>query len=218
MTARIRNFEQGIQLCWWILLAVVVAVVVFIRIHFLTIPLERDEGEYAYAGQLMLQGIPPYRLAYNMKFPGVYAAYALIMWIFGQTSISIHLGLLIVNIANIVIVFLIARRLIGLIAGIAAAASYTILSASPSVLGLAAHATHFVMLPTLLAALVLLKLVLIKKMVFVSESLSAVITLFHPKSCLWSRKTAIEAFRAHSAMICLLRIVAGKGSDEALVA
>ena len=168
MTARIRNFEQGIQLCWWILLAVVIAVVVFIRIHFLAIPLERDEGEYAYAGQLMLQGIPPYRLAYNMKFPGVYAAYALIMWIFGQTSTGIHLGLLIVNIANIVIVFLIARRLIGLIAGIAAAASYTILSASPSVLGLAAHATHFVMLPTLLGALVLLKPVLTKKMVFVS--------------------------------------------------
>jgi hypothetical protein len=165
MTARV---EQGIQLCWWILLAVVIAVVVFIRIHFLAIPLERDEGEYAYAGQLMLQGIPPYRLAYNMKFPGVYAAYALIMWIFGESSVGIHLGLLIVNIANIVIVFLIARRLIGLISGIAAAASYAILSASPSVLGLAAHATHFVMLPTLLGALVLLKPVLTKKMVFVS--------------------------------------------------
>src|SRR6266478_1003788 len=70
MTARIRNFEQGIQLCWWILLAVVIAVVVFIRIHLLAIPLERDEGEYAYAGQLMLQGIAPYKLAYNVKFPG----------------------------------------------------------------------------------------------------------------------------------------------------
>lgn len=165
LTARV---EQGIQLCWWIILAVVIAVVVFIRIHFLAIPLERDEGEYAYAGQLMLQGIPPYRLAYNMKFPGVYAAYALIMWIFGESSAGIHLGLLIVNIANIAIVFLIARRLIGLIAGIAAAASYAILSASPSVLGLAAHAAHFVMLPTLLGALVLLKPVLTKKMVFVS--------------------------------------------------
>src|SRR5258707_12430706 len=64
----------------------------------------------------------------------------------------------------------------------------------------------------------LLKPVLTKKMVFVSESLSAVITLFHPKSCLWSRKTAIAAFPAHSAMICLLRIVAGKRSGEALLA
>src|SRR5262249_36225012 len=168
MTGRIQNFEQGIQLCWWILLAVIIAVVVLLRIHFLAIPLERDEGEYAYAGQLMLQGIPPYRLAYNMKFPGVYAAYAFIMWIFGESSIGIHLGLLIVNLATIAIVFLIVRRLMGMIAGIAAAASYAILSAGPSVLGLAAHATHFVMLPTLLGALVLLNPVLTKKMVFVS--------------------------------------------------
>src|SRR5882757_3196350 len=107
MTARIRNFEQGIQLCWWILLAVVIAVVVFIRIHLLAIPLERDEGEYAYAGQLMLQGIPPYRLAYNMKFPGVYAAYALIMWIFGESSVGIHLGIALVTSLTAVFVFLI---------------------------------------------------------------------------------------------------------------
>jgi len=46
------------------------------RLRLLNFPLERDEGEYAYAGQLMLQGIPPYQLAYNMKFPGTYAAYA----------------------------------------------------------------------------------------------------------------------------------------------
>jgi hypothetical protein len=168
MTLRIRNFEHGVHLCWWFLLAVVIALVVIIRIRFLPIPLERDEGEYAYAGQLMLQGIPPYQLAYNMKFPGVYAAYALIMAMFGQTSVGIHLGLLVVNVASIVIVFLIARRLISLIAGIAAAASYAILSVSSSVFGLAAHATHFVMLPTLVGALVLLKPVLTKKMVLVS--------------------------------------------------
>jgi hypothetical protein len=168
MTFRIRNFEHGIHLCWWFLLAVVIALVVFIRIRFLAIPLERDEGEYAYAGQLMLQGIPPYQLAYNMKFPGVYAAYAWIMAMFGQTSVGIHLGLLVVNVATIVIVFLIARRLISSTAGIAAAASYAILSASSSVLGLAAHATHFVMLPVLLGALVLLKPVLTKKMLFAS--------------------------------------------------
>lgn len=163
-----RNFEHGVRLCWWVLLAVAVGLILLIRIRLLAIPLERDEGEYAYAGQLMLQGIPPYRLAYNMKFPGVYAAYALIMSIFGQTSVGIHLGLLVVNIASIAIVFLIARRLISSIAGIAAAASYAILSVSSAVLGLAAHASHFVVLPALLGALVLLKPVLTKKIVFVS--------------------------------------------------
>src|SRR6476620_12781665 len=104
-----------VRFAWWTLAIIVFGLVLAIRIRLLGIPLERDEGEYAYAGQLMLQGIPPYRLAYNMKFPGVYAAYALIMWIFGESSVGIHLGLLIVNIASIAIVFLVARRLIGLI-------------------------------------------------------------------------------------------------------
>ena len=171
MPVRIRNFEHGIRLCWWVLLAVAIGLILLIRICLLAIPLERDEGEYAYAGQLMLQGVPPYQLAYNMKFPGVYAAYALIIWIFGQSTIGVHVGLLIVNIASIVIVFLIARRLISSTAGIAAAASYSILSVSSSVLGLAAHATHFVMLPVLAGTLVLLKPVLQKKMVFVSGTL-----------------------------------------------
>jgi hypothetical protein len=45
-----------------------------------------------------------------------------------------------------------------LTAGIAAAVSYTVLSLSPSVLGLAGHATHFVMLPVLAGILVLLTL------------------------------------------------------------
>ena len=74
-----------VQFAWWALATIVFTLVVAIRIRLLGIPLERDEGEYAYAGQLILQGIPPYKLAYNMKFPGTYAAYAVIMSIFGQT-------------------------------------------------------------------------------------------------------------------------------------
>jgi hypothetical protein len=98
-----------------------------IRIRLLGIPLERDEGEYAYAGQLMLQGIPPYKLAYNMKFPGIYAAYALIMSVFGQTITGIHLGLFLVNATTVALVFLLGRKLMNSAAGIAAAASYAVL-------------------------------------------------------------------------------------------
>jgi hypothetical protein len=52
-------------------LALILAFNFAIRWRLREMPLERDEGEYAYAGQLLLQGIPPYQLAYNMKFPGV---------------------------------------------------------------------------------------------------------------------------------------------------
>ena len=127
-----------------------------IRIRLLGLPLERDEGECAYAGQLMLQGIPPYQLAYSMKFPGTYAAYALIMSIFGQTTVGVHLGLLVVNAATVLLIFLLGRRLFGTTAGLAAGASYAVLSVSPTVLGFAGHATHFVVLPVLCGVWLLL--------------------------------------------------------------
>ncbi len=140
---------------WWALGIVVCALVMMIRLRLLGIPLERDEGEYAYAGQLMLQGIPPYKLAYNMKFPGTYGAYALIMALLGQTVVAIHLGLLFVNAATIILIFLLGRRLVGTQPGIVSAAAYAVLSLSPSVLGLAGHATHFVVLPALAGLLLL---------------------------------------------------------------
>jgi hypothetical protein len=146
-----------VQFACWALATIVFTLVVAIRIRLLGIPLERDEGEYAYAGQLILQGIPPYKLAYNMKFPGTYAAYALILAIFGQTIHAIHLGLLLINVATIGLIFLVGRRLINTMAGVTAAASYAVLSVSPSVLGLAAHATNFVVLPVLGGILLLLK-------------------------------------------------------------
>jgi hypothetical protein len=149
--------EKLVQFAWWALATIVFTLVVAIRIRLLEIPLERDEGEYAYAGQLILQGIPPYKLAYNMKFPGTYATYALIMSIFGQTIHAIHLGLLLINVATIALIFFLGRRLINTIAGVTAAASYAVLSVSPSVLGLAAHATNFVVLPVLGGILLLLK-------------------------------------------------------------
>ena len=146
-----------VQFAWWALATIVFSLVIAIRIRLLEIPLERDEGEYAYAGQLILQGIPPYKLAYNMKFPGTYAAYALIMSIFGQSIQAIHIGLLLINVATIALIFLVGRRLINTMAGVTAAASYAVLSVSPSVLGLAAHATNFVILPVLGGILLLLK-------------------------------------------------------------
>ena len=130
----------------WLAVLTILLFVGFIRVRLLEMPLERDEGEYAYAGQLVLQGIPPYELAYNMKLPGTYYAYALGMAVFGQNIAGIHLTLLMVNSLTIVFVFLLGKQLFGVTAGLAAGATYGIMSVSPAVLGLAAHATHFVVL------------------------------------------------------------------------
>ena len=141
----------------WIGVAIIIVFVVTIRIGLLEIPLERDEGEFAYMGQLMLQGIPPYLLAYNMKLPGIYAAYAVVMAIFGQTIAGIHLGLMVVNAIAIVLLFLLTRRLFDDISSIVAAACYGMLSVSPSVLGTAAHATQFIVPLALGGTLLLLR-------------------------------------------------------------
>src|SRR5262249_31096983 len=119
-------------------------------------PLERDEGEYAYAGQLILQGIPPYALAYNMKLPGTYVAYSAIMALFGQSPTGIHIGLLLVNVATTVLLFVLTIRMFDLFAALVAAASYAVLSTNPSVFGLEGHATHFVVLSALAGILLLL--------------------------------------------------------------
>lgn len=130
-----------------------------IRFRLRQMPLERDEGEYAYAGQLILQGVPPYELAYNMKLPGTYAAYALFMAVLGQSPAGIHLGLLLMNAATILLVYVLSRELFGGLAGLVAAATFGLLSTSASVMGLAAHATHFVVFDAMAGFVVLLRAV-----------------------------------------------------------
>ena len=132
-----------------------VALVVYVRLRLAGVPLERDEGEYAYAGQLILKGIPPYALAYNMKFPGTYYAYAALMAVFGQTAWGIRAGLLCVHLATVALVFALGRRLLGTLAAGIGASAFAILALDRWSMGVFAHATHFVLLPAVASLLVL---------------------------------------------------------------
>ncbi len=141
---------------WWWGLCVVLLLTTAVRWHRFEVPLERDEGEYAYAGQLMLQGVPPYVRAYNMKLPGIYLVYALVLGSLGETVWAIHFALLLTNLASIVLVFLIGRRLMDDVGGLGGAAAFAVLSVHQSVSGLFANSEHFVVLPMLAGTLWLL--------------------------------------------------------------
>ena len=141
----------------WLLLALVIVLSAGIRWRLLDVPLERDEGEYAYAGQLILQGVPPYSRAYNMKLPGTYASYAVILALFGETHRGIHLGLLVINTATVVLVFLLAQRLFDNTAGVVAAACFAMLSLSQPLQGAFANSEHFVLLSAVAGILFLLR-------------------------------------------------------------
>ena len=92
---------------WWALalLSVIVGITAVVRLRLLDLPLDRDEGEYAYIAQLLLDGVPPYAGAYAMKMPGISAVYAIILSVFGKTPAAIHLGVLVASAASTVLVF-----------------------------------------------------------------------------------------------------------------
>jgi hypothetical protein len=127
---------------WWFTVAVLVLVAA-IRWRLRAMPLERDEGEYAYMGQLMLHGIPPYQLAYSMKLPGTAAMYASMMAVFGQTPAGIHLGVLCVTTLTALMLFWLGKKILDPTAGMVAATAYAVMAATPDMLGLAGHATQF---------------------------------------------------------------------------
>jgi hypothetical protein len=149
--------NPGARQLWpWLAVVALLLLVGFIRVRLLAMPLERDEGEYAYCGQLLLQGIPPYELAYNLKLPGTGFACAVGMALFGQTPTGLHLTLLLANSLTIIFVFLLGRKLFGPMAAAAAASAYAVMSLSMALEGLATHANQFVVLFAMPATLLLL--------------------------------------------------------------
>lgn len=117
-----------------------------LRFHALDMPLERDEGAFAYIAERMLAGEAPYKDAVDVAPPGVFYAYALILSLFGASPVGIHAGLLLANLLTIVLLHLAAERRWGAAAGAAAGLAYAVLSADLSVKGLWTYNEHFVAL------------------------------------------------------------------------
>jgi hypothetical protein len=138
-----------------IFLFFIIVSTIIIRVRLLDVPLERDEGEYAYMGQLILDGTPPYTEAYNMKFPGIYFIYAGIIGLFGETHTAIHFCLLLVNVLTIILLFIFARTAYDGWVAAAAAGAFALLSMSYHVQGFWANAEHFI-LPFVIGANLLL--------------------------------------------------------------
>jgi 4-amino-4-deoxy-L-arabinose transferase-like glycosyltransferase len=147
-------FENNILI--YVLFGLALLVVVMARVHLLSIPLERDEGEYAYMAKLILDGHAPYTMAYNMKLPGTYYMFAIFMAIFGKTITGIHLGLLLSTVGSMFLVFYISRNFVSKLGAVIASASFGIIGTSWTILGQAAHATQFVTLWSLIGIALIL--------------------------------------------------------------
>lgn len=151
MFLRAAHINASVQIRATRIAAVIIAVTlilisIYCRLRLLAVPLERDEGGFAYIAQQMLNGTPPFESGYSMKLIGIHAAYALFLSLFGQTPAAIHGGLLLVNLASIILLYFLARRLLPYEGAVLASGVFALLSVSQDVQGIFAHATHLVIL------------------------------------------------------------------------
>lgn len=129
-----------------IFLFITLCLVVFVRLRLLSMPLDRDEGCWAYGGWLLLEGNPPYNYFYEIKMPGIYFLYAFFMMIFGQTTEGIRIGVLFFVLINMFLVYKLSRKISNDNENSLLSSSfYGLLSLDSGTLSLSGYTTHFVL-------------------------------------------------------------------------
>jgi 4-amino-4-deoxy-L-arabinose transferase-like glycosyltransferase len=127
--------------------AVILVLFALMRISLISIPFERDEGEYAYIAQRMLVGDVPYRDAFDQKPPGVFLIYLITFALFGQSVQAVHVVMHVWTLAGVVLLFKLVQRLSGTTAGLLAAMAYAVMTAERGVLGSTANTEIFMLTP-----------------------------------------------------------------------
>ncbi len=138
-------------------LLVILIIVVCLRLATAPIPLERDEGEYAYIGWRWLQGDVPYLDSFNQKTPGSFAVYAAVQRLFGSSPTALHWGLQLYSLATLALIFRLGLRLFGLAEAFVAALLAGLLTVDPNLFGNAANTETLAMLPLTAATIAALR-------------------------------------------------------------
>lgn len=143
------------------LVAATILLVAKVRVSLLRIPLERDEGGFAYIGKHLFSE-KLYTDLHDNKLPGLYGLYALFIKLFGYSPEGIHTGLLLCNSVAIWLTFKLLSGLFDKWTGAIAAIVFALISLSVNVNGFAAHANQLLM-PFALGGLILLHKALLNK-------------------------------------------------------
>ena len=135
-----------------ILLAISLLVIVAaVRAPLLPIPLERDEGEYAYIAWRLGYDELPYRDWVDQKPPAVFFIYRLALSLPLEPIRAIHFVALLFSATSTCALFFLALRFMNRFWAWIAAALFALLSADPLVQGTAANTEHFMSCPLILS-------------------------------------------------------------------
>jgi Dolichyl-phosphate-mannose-protein mannosyltransferase len=125
------------------------------RLQLLSLPLERDEGGFAYIGSRLWSGDLLYRQLLDNKLPALYGFYGLFQLLPGAPEVKVHLGLLLVHAGTLWLFYRLSTRLADRNTAAWATALLALSALMPGVYGFAAHATQLMLLP-LMGGLILL--------------------------------------------------------------
>ena len=139
------------------LLVLAALVFVALRLPYLSLPLDRDEGEYAYIAWRMLEGDVPYRDAFDQKPPAVFAAYLAAFVLLGRSVEAIHGFALLWSAAPAWLLYAVVRRLAGGLAGAFAVLVFAAIGAHPALGATAANTELFLLLPAVASFFCLLR-------------------------------------------------------------
>jgi len=128
-----------------------------VRIPLLGIPLERDEGEYAYIAWRLGHNELPYRDWVDQKPPAVFWTYRAALALPVDPIRAVHLAALLFSAASSCALFFLALRFMNRFWGFMAASLFTLLSADPFAQGTAANTEVFMLLPLILSQIAFLK-------------------------------------------------------------
>jgi 4-amino-4-deoxy-L-arabinose transferase-like glycosyltransferase len=137
-------------------LAVIILVVLAMRLPLLNIPLDRDEGGYAYIAWRMGFGELPYRDWIDQKPPGVFWIYHMALSLPMDATQAVHCMAMLFSVASACALFWLALRFTSPLWAMAAAVLFGIFSADPLVEGTSANTELFMLLPLILSLIALL--------------------------------------------------------------
>jgi hypothetical protein len=132
----------------WVVAVAAALLFLALRIPYLDLPLERDEGEYAYVAQHLLEpDFVPYRDAFVHKPPGAFLVYFLALHTSGESVREIRLFALLWMAATLLAVAHLGHRLAGPLAGAFAGLAFAAASSAPSLLGPSTNTEMLLLLP-----------------------------------------------------------------------
>lgn len=128
------------------LLIAISILVLIIRLNYIDMPMERDEGHYALNGKLILEGGLPYQDMFEQKPPGLFYSYALVQLFTGSTVKGIHIGFIFINILTLFFLGYGLKYLFSPISGALGAMTFGIMSLNPIASGFTVQAEHLLIL------------------------------------------------------------------------